>query len=66
MLYMVLKPVIEGDITLLWHREQQPHVVEAGVGEGCDWENMVRRFVDWREVLIAEADDWPIGFVQIN
>ena len=54
------------DLALLRHWDEQPHVVAAsGDDGGFDWEFELPRLFDWRELLIAEKDGRPIGFVQI-
>ena len=61
-----LRKAILTDLSLLLHWQQQPHVT-SGVPDDDDWnwENELSRDHDWRELLIAEYDDRPIGFIQI-
>ena len=61
---MRLRPAAEGDLALLRHWDEQPHVRAAGVDD-WGWERELRRNPDWRELLIAEVDGRPIGFIQI-
>ena len=43
-----------------------PHVVvNAGEDRGWDWPVELEQLAAWRELLIAELDGWPIGFIQI-
>ncbi len=54
------------DLDLLSYWDEQPHVVAAsGEDGGFDWAFELPRLFDWRELLIAEKDGRPIGFVQI-
>ena len=53
------------DLGLLRYWDQQPHVIEAIPNEGWNWDYELTRDPDWREQLIAEIDDEPIGFVHI-
>jgi len=54
------------DVPVLRRWDAQPHVREASGDDGpFDWENQIPREVDWRELLIAEADGRPIGVMQI-
>jgi aminoglycoside 6'-N-acetyltransferase len=54
------------DLPTLRRWDAQPHVIAAtGDDGGWDWENEIPREVDWAEMLIAELDGRPIGFVQI-
>jgi len=46
-----------------WDRE--PHVVAGVPGDRWDWETELARRSPWQEMLIAELDGRPIGFVQI-
>jgi aminoglycoside 6'-N-acetyltransferase len=54
------------DLPLLKHWDEQPHVIASG-GEDNDWEweSYLPQNPSWREALIAELDERPIGFVQI-
>jgi aminoglycoside 6'-N-acetyltransferase len=61
---MNLRPVTIGDLGLLRHWDEQPHVI-AAANDDWGWEVELNRFPDWRDQLIAELDGRPIGFVQI-
>ncbi len=52
------------DIPLLRHWDEQPHVIAAS-DDDWQWETELLRAPVWREMLIAEFDGRPIGFVQI-
>lgn len=63
---IALRPARPEDAPLLRSWDEQPHVVAAsGDDGGFDWEYELPRLFDWRELLIAEHDGRPIGFVQI-
>lgn len=60
-----LRPATLVDVKLLRHWDEQPHVVEAKSTDDWGWETELGRSPDWRELLIAEVDGRPIGFIQI-
>jgi aminoglycoside 6'-N-acetyltransferase len=63
-----LRPATLSDLALLRHWDKQPHVIAAGGdwdGDDFDWETELPRRHDWRELLIAERDGRPVGFIQI-
>lgn len=62
---MRLRKTTRDDLALVQHWDEQAHVKAAGVDDDWDWENQLGRSVPWREMLIAELDDRPIGFIQI-
>lgn len=63
---IAFRDAVPGDRELLRRWDRQPHVAAAsGEDGGFDWEAELPRRVDWRELLIAEKDGRPIGFVQI-
>ena len=63
---MKLRPAAIEDLPLLKRWDRQPHVIAAtGDDDFFDWETELPRSVDWRELLIAELDGRPIGFIQI-
>lgn len=54
------------DAPMLRHWDEQPHVMEnSGDDDVFDWEAQLPRQVPWRELLIAEHNGRPIGFMQI-
>lgn len=60
------RPAMREDISLLEHWEQQPHTIAATQDEPWNWhQELGRQQTEWRELLIAELDRRPIGFVQI-
>jgi aminoglycoside 6'-N-acetyltransferase len=60
-----LRPATPADAPLLRRWDRQPHVIAAGVDEDWRWEAELPRSPDWRELLIAELDGRPIGFLQV-
>ncbi len=63
---MVLRPASLADLALLEYWDSLPHVIAAsGDDDGFDWRAELPRDVDWREMLIAEIDGRPVGFIQI-
>jgi aminoglycoside 6'-N-acetyltransferase len=63
---MRLRPADPTDVALLRYWDAKPHVASAsGADGGFDWESELSRSPDWRELLIAESDGRPIGFIQI-
>eukprot|EP00188_Purpureofilum_apyrenoidigerum_P005193 Plantae.Rhodophyta-Purpureofilum_apyrenoidigerum.ctg65386.p1 GENE.Plantae.Rhodophyta-Purpureofilum_apyrenoidigerum.ctg65386~~Plantae.Rhodophyta-Purpureofilum_apyrenoidigerum.ctg65386.p1 ORF type:complete len:176 (-),score=12.90 Plantae.Rhodophyta-Purpureofilum_apyrenoidigerum.ctg65386:78-605(-) len=54
-----------GDLHLLQHWDQQPHVIACDPDDEWQWEKELPMTVSWREQLVAELDGEPIGFVQI-
>jgi aminoglycoside 6'-N-acetyltransferase len=59
---MHLRPATPNDLALLQHWDEQPHVMNS---DNWGWEVELARHPDWREQLIAEIGDRPIGFIQI-
>jgi len=62
---VVLRPATPEDCTLLRHWDAQSHIVAAKADDDWRWEVELHKTPDWREQLIAEVDDRPVGFVQI-
>ncbi|HER35316.1 MAG TPA: N-acetyltransferase [Halothiobacillaceae bacterium] len=63
---MRLRPATPADLDLLRRWDAAPHVVAARGEDGpFDWEAELPRRPDWRELLIAEAEGRPVGFIQI-
>jgi aminoglycoside 6'-N-acetyltransferase len=60
-----LRPATPADLTLLRRWDELPHIVESDPNDDWGWEVELARTPDWREQLIAEIDDRPIGFIQI-
>jgi aminoglycoside 6'-N-acetyltransferase len=62
---MNLRPATFADLSLLQHWDEQPHVVASDPNDDWGWEVELDRTPEWREQLIAEIEDCPIGFIQI-
>ena len=63
---ITLRFVTPEDLRILRHWEKNPHLLEAGViHEDWGWEVELHRSPEWRELLIAEREGRPIGFIQI-
>lgn len=61
-----LRGATVADIPLLREWDRDPAVVaSSGDDDEFDWEFEVPRSVPWRELLIAEADGEPVGFMQL-
>jgi aminoglycoside 6'-N-acetyltransferase len=61
---MTLRPATSNDLALLRRWDDSPHVRDAN-GGGWPWETELAEARPWRELLIAEVDGVPIGFLQI-
>jgi aminoglycoside 6'-N-acetyltransferase len=62
---MHLRLATPADLDLLRHWDEQPHVVASDPNDDWHWEIELHRTPQWREQLIAEMDNRPIGFIQI-
>lgn len=62
---IALRPAVPADRPLLERWDREPHVVAGVPGDRWDWETELARRSPWQEMLIAELDGRPIGFVQI-
>jgi aminoglycoside 6'-N-acetyltransferase len=60
-----LRPATPADLDLLRHWDEQPHIIASDPNDDWGWEVELARDPDWRDQLIAEIDDRPIGFIQI-
>ncbi len=63
---MRLRHATPSDLDLLRSWDRKEHVIASSGSDGpWEWEKELPRKVPWREFLIAEVDDRPIGFMQI-
>jgi aminoglycoside 6'-N-acetyltransferase len=62
---MRLRPATFEDLPMLRGWDEQPHVVASDPDDDWNWETELAHRPDWREMLIAEQDGRPIGFLQI-
>lgn len=63
-----LRAMRADDVELLARWDDDPDVAAALGGRGADWYDWpveLDRDVGWRELLIAEEDGRPVGFVQL-
>jgi aminoglycoside 6'-N-acetyltransferase len=64
-----LRPMQDADVALIERWDRDP-VVRAALGGAAmdwwDWEAELGRDLPWRELLIAENDGRPFGFVQLT
>ncbi len=60
-----LRPATPDDLELLRRWDEKPHVVASDPNDDWAWETELTRTPEWREQLIAEVGNRPIGFLQI-
>ncbi|WP_225000426.1 GNAT family N-acetyltransferase [Cesiribacter sp. SM1] len=60
-----LRPATIQDLDLIKHWDTKQHVIDCDPDDDWNWEIELARNPEWREQLIAELDEEPIGFVQI-
>ncbi len=53
------------DLAILRHWDEQPHIISSTGDDDWGWETELGKEREWREQLIAEIDDRPIGYVEI-
>lgn len=53
------------DLELLQHWDKQPHVIACDPSGEGDWIPELTKKEEWRELLISQEEDEPIGFLQI-
>ncbi|MBX9851953.1 MAG: acetyltransferase [Cytophagaceae bacterium] len=67
---IILRKALLSDLELIRNWERQPHVISAKNSDPdndqeWNWEIELQRSPEWRELLIAELNKRPIGFMQI-
>lgn len=63
---ILLRSATVEDIPILKKWDKDVAVWTSGGGDGSfDWDAEIPRLIDWRELLVAEHDGRPIGFIQI-
>jgi aminoglycoside 6'-N-acetyltransferase len=62
---MKLRRALPGDADTLARWQREPHVLAAASDWEWDWRAEVGRDLEWRELLVAQLDGRPIGFVQV-
>jgi aminoglycoside 6'-N-acetyltransferase len=53
------------DLAILNYWDKQQHVIDSDPDDDWNWEFELNRFPAWREQLIAQIDEIPLGLVQI-
>lgn len=61
---ITLRDATLADAKILREWDEKPHLLEAG-DDDWQWETELPKNPPWRQMLIAELDDKPIGFLQI-
>jgi len=62
---IILRPANIEDLELVKYWDTKPHVIAADPDDDWNWEYELPRRPEWREMLIAELNERPIGFIQI-
>lgn len=62
---MILRPASIKDLELLKYWDTKQHVIDCDPEDDWNWEIELGRNPAWREQLVAELDQEPIGFIQI-
>lgn len=62
---LTLRTATPGDLQVLRHWDQQSHVIQSDPNDEWEWEVELQRSPEWREQLMAEIENQPIGFIQI-
>ena len=62
---LTLRDATPDDRALLEAWDEEPHVIQADPNDDWHWDLELQRRPDWRELLIAEVEGRPIGFLQI-
>lgn len=60
-----LRPATIEDLDILRYWDTKQHVIDCDPDDNWNWEIELNRIPDWREQLIAELDEVPIGMIQI-
>lgn len=62
---ITLRKATINDLETLLHWDNQQHVIDADPDDDWNWEYELKREPEWREQLMAEHQNRPIGFIQI-
>ena len=62
---ITLRPATLADLALLQHWDRQQHNIDADPNDDWNWEMELQQHPPWRQQLVAELDNRPIGFIQI-
>lgn len=60
-----LRPASIDDLELVKYWDTKQHVIDCDPDEEWNWESELNQNPEWREQLIAELNEEPIGFIQI-
>lgn len=60
-----LRPATINDLPVLQYWDEQPHVLASDPNDDWGWATELEKNPVWREQLIAELGDRPLGFIQI-
>lgn len=60
-----LRPATINDLALVKYWDTQQHVIDCDPDEDWNWETELGRSPEWREQLVAEWKEVPVGFIQI-
>lgn len=62
---ITLRNATINDLDLLQSWDKQKHVITSDPNSDWDWETELTYTPIWRQQLIAQLDDQPLGFIQI-
>lgn len=62
---MKLRPATIQDLDILTYWDTQQHVIDSDPDDDWNWKVELNRNPEWREQLIAELNNRPVGFIQI-
>lgn len=60
-----LRPATINDLQLVKYWDTKQHVIDCDPDDEWNWEMELSRNPEWREQLVAEWNEEPIGFIQI-
>lgn len=60
-----LRPASIKDLQIVKYWDTKQHVIDSDPDDDWNWEVELNRSPEWREQLIAELNNEPIGFIQI-
>ncbi len=60
-----LRPATINDLPVLQYWDEQPHVLASDPNDDWGWATELEKNPVWREQLIAELENRPLGFIQI-
>lgn len=62
---LCFRAAMPADVPLLRYWDEQPHTIASDPNDDWQWETELQRSPTWREMIIAEQDGKPLGFIQI-